>query len=615
MKFQYLVILCILTSNSFAQPDRWQQAVKYEMNIDFNIKKHQYTGKQILTYTNNSPDTLYKVYYHLYFNAFKPNSVMDERSRWIQDPDGRVGDRISRLKKNEQGFMDVKSLTCNGLPVSFIVEGTILEVKLQSPILPRSSAVLEMEFLGQVPLQIRRCGRFNEEDIEYSMSQWYPKLCNYDYQGWHANPYVGREFYGIWGDFDVKITMPSNYTIGATGLLQNKELIGKGYAPDVVTNEKMLTWHFVATNVHDFVWAADPEYMHTTRICKNGTKLRFFYQPGPKTSENWALLPEIMEEALSYANENFGAYPYPEYAFIQAGDGGMEYPMATLITGHRTLSSLVGVSVHELMHSLYQGVLASNEALYAWMDEGFTSYATSEIMNHLKSKKLLPGKVDENPHAGSMRGYINIALSGKEEPLITHADHFMTNTAYGLAAYSKGAVLLEQLSYIMGHEYFRKALIAYYNTWKFKHPNASDFFRVMEKASDLELDWLQEYYVNSTHTIDYAIMKIDRNKIFIERIGNFPMPIDFTVTTQNNKKLNYHIPLDLMRGEKSYDSKFENFKTLPDWPWTRTVYIATLDVYEKDILKVEIDPSGRLADVNRANNVYPTQNAIIQETK
>jgi hypothetical protein len=591
---------------SFAQPERWQQAVQYKMDIDFNIKQHQFTGKQVLTYTNNSPDTLGKVFYHLYFNAFQPNSAMDVRSRNIPDPDKRVGDRIAKLKKNEQGFQNVLSLTMNGKAVKYITVGTILEVQLDDPILPRSSVVFEMEFLGQVPLQIRRSGRFNSEGIEYSMSQWYPKMCNYDYQGWHANPYVGREFYGIWGDYDVTIRMPREYVIAATGILQNKDEIGYGYSDkEPISRADKLSWHFMAENVHDFVWAADPDYRQIVYKTKDGLTIRCFFQPGEKTTENWEQLPVIIDEAFKFINEHYGRYPYSEYAFIQGGDGGMEYPMATLITGERSLISLVGVSVHELMHSWYQGVLGSNESLYHWMDEGFTSYASGEVMNYLMLKKLIPGEPSQNPHLDEVRGYINFALSGKEEPLITHADHFLTNTAYGVASYTKGEVFLEELRYIIGEHAFDKGMLKYFNTWKYKHPNPNDFIRVIEKVSGLELDWFKEYFVHTIHTIDYDIEDMQGKSLIIRRIGNMPMPLDVTVKTNNGKEFNYYIPLDILRGEKKGDRFFSNFKVKEDWQWVNPTYKLDIDHSIDDIISVEIDASGRLADVDRSNNVYP----------
>lgn len=605
--FALMYILTFLTADCLnAQPERWQQRVSYKMEIDFDHRKSQFDGKQLLTYTNNSPDTLDKVFYHLYLNAFQPNSAMDIRSRTIADPDRRVGSRIANLKKAEQGWQEVTSLKMNGKKTDYKTTGTILEVTLPEPILPNSKVTFEMEFKAQVPQQIRRTGRYNNEGIEYSMAQWYPKMCNYDYQGWHANPYVGREFYGIWGDFDVQIEIASEYIVAATGILQDKTSIGYGYSQtDPEKRPKKHKWHFIAKDVHDFVWAADPDYTHKVHTAGDGTILRFFYQPGEKTTDNWEKLPAIMDECLQFLNTNYGKYPYPEYAFIQGGDGGMEYPMATLITGERSLVSLVGVSVHELIHSWFQGVLASNEALYHWMDEGFTSYAQDEAMNHLKKLKLIPGTPESNPHLQSIKGYINFALSGSEEAMITHADHFITNSAYGVASYTKGQVFLEQLRYIIGKDAFDRGMLRYFNEWKFRHPNTNDFIRIMEKVSGLELDWFKEYFVHTTHTIDYAVDEMYGKSIIIKRDGVMPMPLDIAIKAKDGKIYKYHIPLDLMRGHKKGDIFFNEFEVKSPWEWTHPEYKLLIDVNVKEIESIEIDPSQRLADVDRSNNFYP----------
>ncbi|MEO1099427.1 MAG: M1 family peptidase, partial [Bacteroidota bacterium] len=226
----------------------WQQHVDYTMDLKMDIKTHQLTGDQKLIYTNNSPDTLKKVYYHLYFNAFQPGSMMDMRSLSIADPDRRVGARISKLNEDEIGFQHINSLKQDGKAVSYSTEGTILEVVLNKHILPGKKATFDMNFTGQVPVQIRRSGRDNAEGISYSMSQWYPRLAEYDYMGWHTNPYVGREFHGVWGDFDVKITIDPSYTIGGTGYLQNADDIGHGYSNKSKESNKDLTWHFKAPN-------------------------------------------------------------------------------------------------------------------------------------------------------------------------------------------------------------------------------------------------------------------------------------------------------------------------------------------------------------------------------
>lgn len=594
-----------------AQADRWQQRAEYQMDIDFDVDKDQFKGTQRLTYYNNSPDTLTRVFYHLYFNAFQPGSAMDVRSRNLPDPDGRVGARISKLKPNEIGYLKINKLSQDGKELKHLTEGTILEVTLDKPILPKSKAVFEMSFDGQVPIQIRRSGRDNAEGVDYSMAQWYPKMCEYDYQGWHANPYIAREFYGIWGDFDVKISIDKSFVIGGSGYLQNPEEIGHGYLPEGQTPKaakgNKLTWHFKAPNVHDFVWAADPNYTHTSLKRPDGLTLHFFYLKTERNQDNWAALPKVMDKAFDYINKRYGQYPYQQYSFIQAGDGGMEYPMATLITGNRSMPSLVGVSVHELMHSWYQMILGSNESLYAWMDEGFTDFATQDVENYLAGENLVPGlKKMDNPYLQTYAGYFNLASSGEEEPMSTHSDHFSTNFAYGLAAYSKGAVFMRQLEYVIGKAALDKGLLLYFNTWKFKHPNSNDVIRVMEKVSGLELDWYKEYWINTTHTIDYGVDAIESDgagtKVTLVRKGKMPMPLDVVITYKNGSKEMVNIPLDIMRGAKPAEDKNIPYKVEADWPWVNPTYELRLKAPATDIQSVEIDPSVRMADVDRNNN-------------
>ncbi len=588
-----------------AKDPYWQQRVNYEMAIDFDDKTNRYTGTQELIYYNNSPDTLFHAYFHLYFNAFQPQSMMDIRSRTIEDPDPRVGDRISKLTPEEIGFLKVTSLIQNGKPASYSVSGTILEVVLPSPILPGKKAKFNLEFEGQVPMQIRRSGRDNREGVAYSMSQWYPKICEYDRMGWHADPYIAREFHGVWGDFDVRISIDSAYTLGATGVLENPEQIGKGYLEEgkkaKYTNAPKNTWHFTAENVHDFVWAADKEYAHDVFDMADGTKLHLLYKDTPDLKTNWSKLPEYVDRVFAYANANFGEYPYPQYSVIQGGDGGMEYAMATLITGQRKFSSLVGVTVHEVMHSWYQMLLATNEGMYPWMDEGFTSFASSKVMSHLF-----------NPEEDTRRGryydsYISLATSGKEEPMSKMADHYNTNYAYGAASYSKGAVFIGQLGYVMGQSNLEKGILRYFDEWSFKHPGPDEFIHVMEKVSGIELKWYLNYMLNTTEVIDYSVVNVSEEggKTFVEmeRIGNFPMPIDVHITYRDGRTEMVNIPLVMMRGSKPSPDGVE-FTVADDWPWTHPTYSLEIETSLSEIEKIEIDPTRRMADVNPSNNLF-----------
>ncbi|MGK7391144.1 MAG: M1 family metallopeptidase [Candidatus Cyclobacteriaceae bacterium M2_1C_046] len=598
-------IICLTGAFPLAAQDHyWQQKVEYDMDINMDVEKHQYEGKQTLTYYNNSPDTISKVFFHLYYNAFQPGSMMDVRSRTIKDPDRRVGDRIYQLREDEIGYHRIQTLKQNNKDISFYVEGTILEARLNEPMLPNSKTTLQMEWNSQIPLQIRRTGRNSEEGIDYTMTQWYPKLSEYDFMGWHPNPYIGREFHGVWGDFNVKLTIDEDYTVGGTGYLQNPKEIGHGYADNAKPKAKngKLTWHFKAPEVHDFAWGADPDYTHTMKQVPGGPMLHFFYQKNDRTEENWNKLPDYMVSAFEYMSEHFGKYPYEQYSFIQGGDGGMEYPMATMITGERSLNSLVGVGVHELIHSWYQGVLATNESLYPWMDEGFTTYASDIVMKH-----LLDPQSDRDPHSGTYGNYFYQALSGEEEPLTTHADHYKTNRSYGINSYSKGSVFLHQLSYVIGQENLMNGLKRYFNTFKMKHPTAQDLIRVMEKESGMVLDWYLEHFVNTTNQIDYGIQSVIEKEgatyITIERYKDMMMPIDLLVEKTDGTAEMHYIPLRIMRGTKPVEYEQFQRKTHEEWPWVYPTYTVKLNIPADQIKIVVIDPSNRMADVNRDNNI------------
>ena len=608
-KHFFVFYFFLVTELLNGQPDRWQLRVNYLMNISLDDKIHMISGDQELTIFNTSPDTLKKLYYHLYFNAFQPGSDMDIRSRTIIDPDKRIGGRIATLKAEEMGYHQINRIAQKGKSLNFKVEGTIMEVTLIEPIMPSDSEKIVINFEAQVPVQIRRTGRNNKEGVDYSMAQWYPKLCNYDLHGWHTPPYIAREFYGPWGDFTVNIKLDEKYCIAATGYLQNsKECVWPLDSQN--RSGKKRVWQFYAPMVHDFVWAADPDYIHDIYTRKDGKQLHFYYLKDNPYIKSWKDLPAIMDTALDYAQKHFGEYPYLSYSFIQGGDGGMEYPLATLITGNRPLHSLVGVCLHEWMHSWYQMLLASNESLYPWMDEGFTSYAEDLISNYIKSKGLLPGfKAEEQSFQETMKGYREFVASGREEALSTHADHYTTNLAYGMGSYTKGALCLLQLRYIMGEQTFNNALQIYYSTWRFKHPNADDFFRTMEKVSGLELDWFKEYWVFTTKTIDYVIDGIESegrsSKLILMRKDLFPMPVDLEIKLKNGKSIFYTIPLDLMRGNKDLlDIKWEVAKP---WHWVNPIYELSLDIPKSKILSVVLDPFHQLADIHPENQIYNSE--------
>lgn len=600
-QFFITTTLLLLFNFSNAQDYRWQQRVEYTMDVKLNSEIHKIDGTQKLVYYNNSPDTLTKVYYHLYFNAFQPGSMMDVRSRNLPDPDARVKDRISKLKEDEIGYQHILSLKQDGKATLYLVNGTILEVTLPKPMLPRTKATFEMSFEAQVPVQIRRSGRNNKEGISYSMTQWYPKMAEYDFQGWHAYTYVAREFHGVWGDFDVKINIDPKFVLGGTGKLQNPNEIGHGYEKSGTTVKRPsgnLTWHFTAKDVIDFAWVADPDYTHDIQQVPNGPELHFFYQKNEKTSLTWKNMEDAAVKVFQHLNKNFGKYPFDTYSILQGGDGGMEYPMCTLILGEGSQAGLNGVMAHEVAHSWYQMTLASNESLHAWMDEGFADFASDEAISTIFNEPM--------NHTGSYNSYFNLVNSGLQEPAGQHSDHFNTNRAYSTAAYSIGAVFLQQLKYIIGEEVFYRGMKRYYNSWKMKHPEPNDFLRVMEKESGLQLHWYYRYWIQTTKRIDYGIGNIVEKEgttiVDLVRMSEFPMPIDLIVTYTDGTKELYYIPTNEMMGKKASDDKLVKRIELVAWPWVNPGYALSINRKLTEIESLEIDPSLRLADINRKNN-------------
>lgn len=601
-KILALWAICVFQKALVAQISHWQQRVDYKMDVRLDHTSHQYSGSSVIRYFNNSPDELGKLFFHLYPNAFQPGSAMDVQSRSIEDPDPRVGDRIFKLAPSECGRLSVKSILIDGVAAKMNEWETILEVIPEKAIKPNSVVRIELNFEGQVPAQIRRSGRNNSEGIDYSMSQWYPKICEYDANGWHPNPYLGREFFGVWGDFEVNITIDRKYVVAATGNLLNADEMGCGYSnkADSESKSPQKTWKFKALNVHDFVWAADPDYVHDIYRAENSPELHFFYLKDKEYADAWKEVQPLTAKAFEYMSKNFGKYPYNIYSVIQGGDGGMEYPMATLITGNRKIPSLAGVIIHEAAHSWYYGILATNESKFCWMDEGFTSFATSETHDHVF------GRNNYSEHRSAYTQYIEMALSGKEEDLDTHADHFKTNEGYGVAAYSKGETYLAQLSYIVGEKAFRQGLLMYFDHCKFKHPDSDDFLHVMELSSGMVLDWYNESFVHATRQIDYAIAMLDEVSggcdIYLVRSGDMPMPVELEITNLKGDKELHYIPFELMRAVKSDEASVARIIE-PAWRYGDKVYKVRTNWSKEEIASVHIDAKDRTADVNRRNNL------------
>ena len=604
----------------------WQQHIDYKMDVTMDVKTYQYHGKQVLIYTNNSPDTLKRVFYHLYNNAFQPGSEMDIRLQNISDPDSRMVNkvknadgkeikesRIAKLQPNEIGYLKISNFKQDGASALAKEVGTILEVSLAKPILPGKSTVFTLDFDGQVPLQIRRSGRNNKEDIELSMAQWYPKMAEFDFEGWHADPYIAREFHGVWGNFDVNITIDKNYILGGSGYLLNANDIGYNYEEagvkvTIPKKRKTLTWHFVAPNVHDFTWAADKNYIHDKLLRPDGVSLHFLYKNNPNILDTWKKAQAKTSKIMDYYNKIVGQYPYKQYSVIQGGDGGMEYAMCTLVLGEGKLDGFVGLIAHEMGHSWFQHILASNESKHGWMDEGFTSFIEDLAVNELAEKKVI------NPFAAAYKGYYFLVNSGKEQSLSTHADRFDSNQPYSIASYSKGEIFLSQLIYLIGKDNLMKTLKRYYAEFQFKHPTPNDIKRTAERVSGANLDWYLTDWTETNNTIDYGIKTVEsatdgapRTGVTLERIGRTPMPMDVLVEYTDGTKETFYIPLRMMSFEKENPTPEIKRTILSDWAWAYPTYFFEIPKAKSAIKKITLDPSGLMADVKQENNSLETK--------
>lgn len=572
--------------------------------------RHSYEGTQRLVYYNNSPDTITEVHYHLFYEAFKPGSMMDIRDREVFG--GGLG--IGELAPDEQGSVNVGELRQDGRGVEWSVDQTVLHATLWRPVPPGDSTVLQMRWRTRIPQLTRRGGWMSREGIEFSMAQWYPKLAAYDEHGWHHDEYVGREFYGVFGAYDVAITLPARYVLGATGAVTNPDEVGCGYqlgAVDTVIfpsgGSGTKTWRFHADSVHDFAWVADPDYVHHIGRWEDVTIHVLVAQ---YLNDLWRFVRPWTQSMMDYYSQRFGRYSWPQFTVAMAGDGGMEYPQLIMITGQRTPPSLAGVIAHELGHQWYYGMIANNETQEPWLDEGFTQYLTDEA-----SREVLGTQLGDNPHTGLDRivypwenkrwvnteGAYGLAIDGYDEPLCLHHDRYRERATSSLP-YSRGEAVLRMLQYMFGDSLFDAAMRSYHDRWKFRQPGARDFERAMEQASGMRLDWFFNQWIGTTRDCDYAIEGLTseptadgyRTTIALANEGQMTMPVDLTLIYDDGSDAVANVPVENWR-KPGVDF------VLPRWTWVSPRYSATFTTPRRVVAAV-IDTSTLLFDIDRTNN-------------
>ncbi len=588
------------------------QRVAYRMEIVVNTENHSYKGKQRLTYVNNSPDTLRELVYHLYYEAFRPGSMMDRRDRSLPEG-GTLG--IWRLRPDEQGEVRIESIVSNGKELTWKVNETIMRVEIP-PLLPGDSTVVDMEWTTRIPRLSRRGGWMSNEGVEYSMSQWYPKVAAYDASGWHADEYVAREFYGVYGTFDVSITIPAEYVLGGTGTIVNPTEVGCGYelgAVDTLLSKPVRegatgtkTWKFHAENVHDFAWVADPDYAHQI-VRWRSIPIHLLFKRD--VYGLWRGLGEMTRATIEYFNSRFGPYAWPQFTVAMAGDGGMEYPMLIMITGYRGHSSLAGVMAHELGHQWYYGMIGNNETQEAWMDEGFTQYLTDEARrkvlklntpNRLSGLDAIVNHRDDSPWR-DIQSYYQLALTGYSEPLVLFHD-WMRETATSGLVYYKGEAVIRMLQNMMGDSLFYAGMRRYLEKWRFRNPGYRDYEKAMEEASGLRLDWFFNQWIGTDKKCDYAIDGLSSREsaggwettLDLSNRDEIVMPLDITLEYDDGSTATANVPVEAWRKP---GVEFN----LPRWYWMERNYSATFTTPRR-VVHAVIDTSMHLLDLDRTNN-------------
>lgn len=583
MKIITFLTFSVLSLYNFGQHTYWQQMVDYSIQATVDDKKNSLFGEEKLVYLNNSPDTLKELYFHLYWNAFKKGSHYFEKQG------------SQELADSDFGEINIQSVTIDNEIYQINIFESIGQIKLKKPLIPGKSTEIKIKFNSVAPSCINRAGKNNKAGTDFTFTQWYPKICRYDNMGWHTDPYFGREFAGTFGKFSVQISCDPSFTVAGTGILKDKKYKEKGWSDNSTnkSNTSLAKWEFYGENIHDFAFAMDKEWIHEV-IQIDNIDFHFFYHS--EYSAQWKSLIQKWPKAYDICKKEFGKYPYPQFSFVQAGEGYMEYPMCTMLESSRL--DFFNTACHEFMHNYFYGMYGTDENLYHWMDEGVTSYAEERISNIMQN--------DINPAKGAISNYRWISELSDEEPISTAANHFESDYPYYNAAYYKGQLFPELIRYIIGDSLMRVGFARYYNNWKFKHPDPNDFVKTFEDVSQMELTWFQNYWLNTTQKIDFSIDTVVKVKEGVRIVfGNkgIPMPLEFSVKLANGTIQYYHIPRDLTNNIKSDFSR--KTEVLPKWSCASSNYAVVLPLLKwNNLSEIKVNPDEIVPESNNENNQF-----------
>jgi hypothetical protein len=599
----------IRTGSGEPGPDYWQQRVDYVIRASLDTVAQLVTGEEEITYINRSPDTLRYLWLQLDQNLF--NSISRGFRVFGQDP--RFGTRGAEGGVTLTKVAEPATAAANGRParqggkLAYLVNGTMMKVNLIRPLPPGARQRLEIGWSFPFGPNSNRMGiELIDGSYVYEVAQWYPRLAVYDdVRGWNTEQYLGQgEFYLEYGRFDVSLTVPANMLVAATGTLQNPTQVltsaqrnrltrarasdstvvirGKDEIGDPasrpVSPSGTLTWRFTADSVRDFAWAAARHFVWDAARANGGKTLAMSFYP-PSADSIW----NQSTQYVKFAVENYSSwypYPYPVAINVNGIEGGMEYPMIVFCHNRTDARALFSVTDHEIGHTWFPMIVGNNERLYAWMDEGFNTF-----MNHYNWEKKYPGEYNRRGDPGL---YIPLALSGKEEPIMTPADRIRGSLS--TTAYTKpglGLILLRD--HIIGRERFDPAFREYTRRWAYKHPTPADFFRSIEDGVGEDLSWFWRSWFYTTERLDQTVDSVAvwdsagmvASRVYLRSATSMPMPVELELRMNDGTTQKLSLPVDVWLGGSRYTAIVPGPKT---------------------VIGVTIDPKNWYPDVRRQNN-------------
>lgn len=592
----------------------WQNRADYTLRASLDTAARTVKGSMVLRYSNRSPDTLRFIWLQVEQNAFRANSlnsyIFPENSRFgARGFDG--GYTFTQLAQVVPARGGKGGGALRKVDLDRRMNETLLKVNLAEPLAPGRSATIEAAWSFPVPEH--GADRMGRDGALYEIAQWYPRVAVYDdIRGWNIEPYLGQgEFYLEYGDFDLSVTVPAGYIVAATGALQNaREVLTPAQIARhalaaksdttvrLITAEDLkqgtarprttgtMTWHFVAKNVRDAVWAASPEFQWDASSWK-GIMAYAYYRPSAVA--NWHDAADQARMSIMEYSERWFPYPWPHISAVEGPISGMEYPMIAMENKSRDVYDLYNVITHEIGHMWFPMIVGSNERLYMWQDEGFNTF-----INTFSEGRRYPEKGDQMARAADERRLVEQYMTaGADKPVNINPDR-IDPRLLGEAAYVKPSVGLQLLRQeILGPDAFDDAFRSYTRRWAYKHPSPSDFFRSMEDVAGRRLDWFwRAWFVENARfdqSVDSVVTQTKGDTTMVAVLygnrerGVLPIRARFTFTDGSAQEFDY--PAEV-------------------WSTNTRRYVRSYRFVKKQMARIELDPDARLVDIDRKNNVW-----------